>query len=341
MSSIYDRELQESTLFELFKSESYTDTIKSLKLAQVEIIQKILSIKGDTWTKRRLRDVKKKIDNEIAAAYAGTLSTLQRELPGIAKVTAKNVLLKSFVKVPVKTITAITSDTLMIQGYSAKELFKTISVNHARQLRVLIGSGVAQGKSSQKLVSELITKNSSLSKGQVKNAIFTTITEARAATRHSSYKQLEKTGVITGYQYVATLDGRTSEYCRNHDNRVYRKSIEEIESEINTHFHCRSVFAPLTKSSEVSVRASQFGQVPDESYSKWFSRQSESFQKSVLGKKKFEAYQSGTYTISGLPDVVGKTMTISTIASVLNTTVKEIPELTDKEKKILGDDYPL
>jgi len=333
MASIYDRNLQESTLFELFKSDAYTDTIKALKLAQQEIVTKILSIKGDTWSRRRLVAVKKVIDQEITAAFAGTLSTLQKELPNIAEVTAKNMLLKSFVSVPVKTINAITSNTFMVQGYEAKRLFKTTSDNHARQLQVLIGSGVAQGKTSQKLINELITKNSSLSRGQLKNAIFTTITEARATTRHASYKHMEKSGVITGYQYVATLDGRTSEYCRNHDGRNYPPDIEAIQKDINTHFHCRSIFAPTTKSSDTTVRASQFGQVPDETYSVWFSRQSGSFQKSVLGKRKFEAYQTGSYKIGGLPDVVGKAMALEAVTGVLSTTAKETISLQNAKDK--------
>jgi len=339
--SIYDRNLQESTLFELFESEAYSDTIKALKLAQAQIVAKLLTVKDGTWTKKRLTRIKKLIDKEIAASYAGTLKTLQAELPGIAEVTSKNVLLTKFDKVPEKTIATITASTFNVQGYSAKELFKTMSDNHARQLRVIVGAGVAQGKSSQTIARQLQAKNSKLSKARLKNAIFTTVTEARAATRHESYKQLEKLGVITGYQYVATLDGRTTEYCRDHDNRIYRKNIEEIQGEINTHFHCRSVFAPLTKSSNVSTRASQFGEVVDESYGQWFKKQSDSFQKSVLGKKKFEAYKAGSYKIGGLPDVVGKTMNVAAISSVLATSAKEIEPLTPEERRELGDDYPL
>lgn len=341
MLSIYDRELQESTLFELFKSESYSDTLKALQLAKQEITNRILAIPDNTWTRKRLKAVQKQIDKEIAAAYAGTLAGLQGELPGIAEVTSRNVLLGKFTKVPTKVIGEITAGSFAVQGYEAKDLFKTISDNHARQLRVLVGAGVAQGKTSATIVSELITKNSKLSKGQLKNAIFTTITEARAKVRHASYKQLEATGVIEGYQYVATLDSRTTEYCRDHDNRIYRKNIDDIVSEINVHFHCRSVFAPLTKSSTATVRASTFGQVPDESYGTWFERQSDQFQRTTLGRKKFDAYKAGEYKIGGLPDVMGKVMAIEGIAAALNRTAAEIEPLTPEEEKALGKDYPL
>lgn len=333
MASIYDRDLQESTLFELFESGAYSDTLNALKLAKVEIINKILSISGDTWTKRRLKEVQKAIDVAISDAYAPALPLLHSEMSEIAKVTAKNVLLTDFSAVPTKVLDQITSPSFLVQGYETKELFSTISDNHARQLRVLVASGVAQGKPPSAIVTEFAKKHSLLSDKQLKNAVFTTVTEARAVTRHDSYKQMEKNGSIIGYEYVATLDGRTTEYCRNHDGRKYYKSIDEIQGEINVHFHCRSLLVPLTKSTEDSTRASMNGPVQDEPYSKWFARQSEYFKKSVLGKKKYDSYVSGVYKVGGLPDVVGKVMTLASIAEVLSKTTKEAIEEAKEEEE--------
>ena len=317
MTSIYDRALMESVLFELFQADAYTDTIKALKLAEQEIIAKILSIKGDTWTKRQLQEIRKLINAEIAKAYAGTLPVLQNQLPGIVEITAANMLQASFTKVPVSVIDAITSNSFQVQGYEAKDLFKTLSDNHARQLRVLVSSGVAQGKTSNTIINELITKNSSLSKGQLRNAIFTTITEARAVSRHDSYHQMEKSGVIKGYEYVATLDSHTTEYCRDHDNRRYYKPIDEIIKYINVHFHCRSIFVPLTDSTTKTTRASQFGPVPDESYEKWFGGQDNNFKNTVLGSEKFKLYKAGLYKVGGLADVKGRTLSLDTISKTL------------------------
>lgn len=326
-NSLYDRNLQESTLFELFQSEALSDTLKALKLAQATITAEILAIEDNTWTKKRLTKVQKMINTEIAAAYAGLLPNLQGELPGLVEITMKNVLLTDFTSVPTKVISAITSKTFNVQGYDAQELFGTISENHARQLRVMVGAGVAQGKPSQKIVNDVMMKHSSLSKGQLRNAVFTTITEARAAARHESYSQMEKLGVITGYQYVATLDGRTTEYCRDHDGRMYKnKSINEIASEINVHFHCRSVFAPVTATSSHETRASMNGEIPDETYGSWFSRQPDHFQRKVLGAKKYEAYKAGSYKIGGLPDVVGQTLTAASIAATLSKTAEDQDE---------------
>lgn len=318
MPSMYDRLLQESTLFELFESEAYSDTVKSLILAQNDIAAKILSIKGDTWTKRRLAEVKKLVDELVRQAYAGTLPALQVELEAVAGITAQNVLAASFTSVPVSTISEITADSYLVQGYTSKELFKAAEDNHARQLKVIIGAGVSQGKPAQAIISDLMLKNSQLSKGQLRNAVFTTITEARAKTRHDSYVMMEKSGVITGYQYIATLDSRTTPYCQQHDHRIYRnKSIKDIQSEINVHFHCRSVFVPITESTRKTERASTFGPVQDESYSKWFRRQPDGFKLTTLGRKKYDAYKAGDYKVHGLPDVKGRNLSLKTIGGAL------------------------
>lgn len=319
----YNAILQESTLFELFESSSYSDTLKALVLAQQEITAKILSIPGDTWTRKRLQSVRKLIDEEILKAYSGTLPALQSELPVIAEIVAANILVDSFTKVSTSVIDYITSNKLEVQGYSADELFKSIADNHARQLRALVGSGVAQGKTANTIVNELIQKHSQLSKAQLRTAIFTTIAEARAYTSYNAFDGMQKSGVIKGYEYVATLDGRTTEYCRDHDGRRYYKPIGEIQNKINVHFNCRSRFIPFTESTKKDTRASQFGQVPDEPYSKWFSKQDENFQRKVLGSKKFNAYKKGSYKIGGLPDIKGQKLDLDEISSLLKALRKK------------------
>jgi len=337
MAYTYDRSLQEGTLFEMFEADAYTDTLKALKLAQQEIVMKILSIKGDTWTKRQLTEVRTLIDVEIAKAYTATLSTLQAELPAITSITAQNMLLTQFTKVPTAVLDAVTSNNFEVQGYTAKNLFKTTSDNHARQLRVLVASGVSQGKTTPTIINELIQKNSRLSKGQLKNAIFTTITEARAVSRYDSYDKMQKSGVIQGYEYVAALDSRTTEYCRNHDGRRYYKDIDEIQKYINVHFNCRSIFVPITKSTKIETRASQFGPVPNETYSKWFGRQNESFQRKTLGTNKFNLYKSGSYKIGGLVDATQRVLTLAAIKETLQKTAAEQQILLDAEQKIIDE----
>jgi len=342
MSVASDKLFREQTLFELFKSESYSDTINSLLLAEAELERKILSITDDTWTKRKLTDIKKSIDSLINSAYSDTLPSLSIEIGNIANVVSKSNLGNFYTEVPKSTLDLITSKSFEVQGLTVEEIFKTLSENHARQLRVIVASGVVKGETSKTIARNILDKSSSLSRGQLKTAVFTTISEARAKTRNNSYKSLQDQGIIKGYEYVATLDSRTSEYCRNHDGRKYYKPIEEIQGEINVHYNCRSVFVPLTSTSTSNKRASMFGQVQDEPYYKWFSKQDDSFQKLVLGKK-YNSYKNGSYKIGGLPDILGVALSLSEIETALTTmpimTKEEFSQMTAEDQKLFLDMY--
>ena len=348
MTSLYDKELQEATLFELFKSDTQSDLEKALKVAQTNIIDKILKVPDTSqWTKTHLNAVKKKIDEEINKAYNPVFDDLQKELPKIASVVGMNILGPDYLEIPTETLKDIVNPNRIVQGYGAKELFKVTNDNHARQLKVLTASGVAQGKNANTIAREVQNKHSKLTKGQLKTAMFTSISEARAIARHESFTELESLGVIIGYEYLATLDSHTSEYCRNHDGRKYYKEINQIQHNINVHFNCRSLFKPITKSSQASdTRAASGGPVEgSETYGSWFSKQPTDFQKVVLGSKKYKAYQEGSYVIGGLPDVVGKTLGLEAISAALSESeevfdVEKLPvESVDALKAWTGEDY--
>lgn len=51
------------------------------------------------------------------------------------------------------------------------------------------------------------------------------------------------TGVISGYQYSAIMDGRTSEICSGLDGKIFKKGNEPVPP---MHFNCRSILVPIT-----------------------------------------------------------------------------------------------
>ncbi len=102
MASSYNRELQESTLFELFESNTYNDTDKSLRLALATINDKLLRVKDGTWSKTRLNNMKKVVTSEIDKAYAPAYDSLNKELLPIASTVRVNMLNPSYETVPLK-----------------------------------------------------------------------------------------------------------------------------------------------------------------------------------------------------------------------------------------------
>lgn len=292
--TLQDRALREQTLFSLYSNPPFSDTEAALKAALIQIVNKIYDTTG-IWSKKKLAEIAKIISHEIGSSYESLIDKVIADL----EIQVDTV---SLYKLSKDVVDTIVSPTNLVQGYTMDDLFKTVSKNHTKQLQVTFAAAAARGASADEIVRLLKDKNDTLTKTQLKSAVITTQNEARYRVSVENYKTMEDEGLIDGYIYDATLDGRTTEYCRDHDGKVYYKPISEISNVCKVHFRCRSVLRPYSK--DVTTRASMFGPVENEPYSKWFARQDEGFQKSVLGSKKFKEYQDGVYKIGGLVNVV-------------------------------------
>lgn len=304
--------LKESSLFENYKSAGYEDFLIALQLADEKIINRILKTNGE-WTKSRLTEIKNFIEDEINASYGGIFEAIQNESIGAAEVVYGATIGAVAPHLPKAAIKDLVNSKRNILGYEFKELFTITEENHIRQLKVILGSGVAQGITAQQIAREYGIKSNKLSKGQIKSNIFTVISHSRDEGRYSAYRELEKSGAIKGYIYDATLDSNTTIYCRDHDQKKYYKPINEIKHLIKIHFNCRSVFRPITES---DTRASEVGEVKSESYEKWYLKQDKTFWKKTLTNKKYNAFLKDKYQVKGLVDL-DKTVSLKTIEKQL------------------------
>ena len=302
MINYYDLTLREASLYQNYIAEGYTDLQIALKLADEKITSRILSTDAE-WTKAKRREIQKAIQEEISSAYSGLFEAIQQESVTAAQVVLGATIGQVSVDVPTAAINDLINSQRQIQGYGFKELFDLTQDNHARQLKVLISSGIAQGMTAKQMIDAYAIKSNTLSKGQVTTNIFTVIAESRDQGRYEAYKQLENEGITQGYIFDASLDGRTTQYCREHDQRVYNKPIEDIQSEIKVHFNCRSVFRPKPILSKSNTRASQFGETENESYESWYNKQSDDFKKSTLSNRKYNEYLKGKAQVKGLADL--------------------------------------
>lgn len=125
-------------------------------------------------------------------------------------------------------------------------------------------------------------------------AITRTAVQHVAATAQS--QAWKKTKLVTGYQWVATLDGRTSTICRSLDGRVFKTDKGPLPP---IHINCRSATVPeldpkykfLKKG---ATRASQDGyENADEKYYNWLKRQPYNFQVSTLGETRAKLFRDG------------------------------------------------
>lgn len=327
---ISDILIAEGTLYELYYSQGYDDTLSALRIAEAQISQRILQI-NDGWTKRRLQEVKKLIQDEINKAYGGLFASMQSESVASATITAGAIAGVTNYKIPTATVNDILSsnreiqlgmkDNKIPQMYGFKEMFDLREDEHARALKRVISAGVAQGLTAEQIVKNLGATNKQQIK-QLKGSVYTVIADSRTKGNEEAFKELERLGVVSYYEHNSVLDSRTSiEICVPRDGRRYYKPLNEIgvQNIPPLHKNCRSKLLPKTKEQLNEQRPSQFSPVDANlKYKDWFKMQDEWYQRSVLGKKKFELYKKGQYSIQGLPDVVGKKMSLDTIKSNLD-----------------------
>ena len=200
------------------------------------------------------------------------------------------------------------SEISLPNGDTVKKAFRGISENSASKLSRAIRLGVLEGESLPKIARRLkgpnlrfnakpqnsIALNSALknsegmllSNKQIQTVVRTTVNQVQNAASQAVYSANKD---ITGrYQYVATLDARTSSICQRLDGQLFRYDQGPVPPQ---HFNCRSTTVPVIDDDDLArafpnTRPSATGRVPqDTNYATWL-KDNPDLQEKVLGKKK-------------------------------------------------------
>ena len=200
------------------------------------------------------------------------------------------------------------SEISLPNGKNVKKSFRGIAEDSASRLSKAIRLGVLEGESLPKIVKRLkgpnlrfnakpqnaIALNSALknsegmllSNKQISTVVRTTVNQVQNAASQAVYSANKD---VTGrYQYVATLDARTSSICQRLDGQLFRYDQGPVPPQ---HFNCRSTTVPVIDDDDLrrrfpDTRPSATGRVPqDTNYATWL-KDNPDLQDKVLGKKK-------------------------------------------------------
>ena len=152
--------------------------------------------------------------------------------------------------------------------------------------------------------------------------IRTAINHVNTHAREMTYQENQE--LVTGVQYVATLDSRTTVLCAGLDGKVF--PIDEGPRPPQ-HPNCRSTTVPVLKTwkemgidaEEISegTRASVDGQVPERmTYQAWLKRQPASVQRDVLGRTRADLFRKGELELDSFVDDSGRVMTLEQLREV-------------------------
>ena len=205
------------------------------------------------------------------------------------------------------SLTAAKGSTITLpSGQVIEKAFRGIASTQAdlisREIRVGITEGESLAKISKRLRGRLqFGKNQErpakaqalaggngikLSNNQVRTIVRTTVNQVQTMASQEVYAANQD--VTQRYEYVATLDSKTTALCGSLDGKTFKYGEGPMPPQ---HFNCRSTTVPIIDDEDLrkkfpDTRPSSVGRVSqDESYPDWLNK-NPSMQSEALGNKK-------------------------------------------------------
>jgi SPP1 gp7 family putative phage head morphogenesis protein len=202
------------------------------------------------------------------------------------------------------------------QGYTIRDALKTFGKKKSEQIVQTIRDGIALGDTNGTI--QTAVKNlAPIQKSQAATIVRTVANHVSVQARDVVMR--DNKDIFTGYEWVSTLDARTSLICMNRDGLIYPFAPESPKPP--AHFSCRSTIVPIVdpkydlasavKGKRPAVGAQGAKQVPaTTTYEQWLKRQPASFQDTVLGPSRGKLFRNGDLSIGRFVDSQGRTLTL-------------------------------
>ncbi len=209
-----------------------------------------------------------------------------------------------------------------IKGLSIPELLDEFSKRKTKQVLRVVSDGILEGKTTPqiaKALGELFTfriNNQAM-------VLARTLTNAASSNVMES-TLIENSELLDGYEFVATLDSRTTLICASKDGKKFNIGAGPKPP---LHHQCRSRIVPVVKpeynlgSSVTGGRSSVGSSGPKQvggetTYGSWLKRQSHDFQDIALGPERAELFRGGKIKIENFVDPTGRTYTLDELQSI-------------------------
>ncbi len=197
INGIQDKELKKYLMAEL-NAKAY-----KARMTRLEAIKESIKVNSAKVAEVQLKDGQKSFINTINDAYYKNIFDTQKGT-GLGF---------DFSSMPVDRIEEILKNNWSGKNYSERVWNNTEAL--AQKLEETITDGLMQGKGSRKMAAE-IEDLSDYGKMAGERLIRTETTYVANAAEMESYKECD----IDKYVFVATLDLRTSDICREHDGKI-------------------------------------------------------------------------------------------------------------------------
>jgi SPP1 gp7 family putative phage head morphogenesis protein len=316
-----------------FAGKQVRDVITLLNTADTELLDKI-SKRGERgpFTTARLKPLLTEIQQINADTYATAHNQMKKAMfdfaESEAETTAALLTKQTFthfniVQPNAEQLLAIVDRTPVTVGPDKslllEEVFLSLAAGKEEAIRGTIRLGMVQGKTVDQMVRRLRgSRAARFTDGVLEVSRRHAESMARTVVNHTSNRAVQMTyaanqDVVKGWEFLATLDARTTITCASLNGREFPIGQGLIPPQ---HVRCRSFALPVLKTwrelgidlDELppSVRASKDGPVSTQlSFSNWLKGQPHSVQKDILGATRAKLFREGGLTVDQFTDNAG------------------------------------
>lgn len=334
---VYSRMLKHRALLTLYEKRLDTEINKLLASHKIRL-ERIVAFSGTA----NLNALTRKLNTEIRLTYKKIYKEAISELNKLAGVSArfyKSIFARALTNIykakGVKDTIKVNDLIIKSNGTFSQQL-ASISILQQRRIKGIVKQGMTENKAMVNIAQEIGKSGLLLSTAQLQTLTRTAITETSNYVSNTTYKLNDD--VVQGYQYVATLDSRTSLICARLDGKVYALTNKNAPQPPQ-HFNCRSTTIPVIKSANQllntnnnrlqkrkiaglsdSRRASINGQVPGKTtYPEWLASQPNEVKLAVLGnQKRVTLFNSGKVKFSQFSNKDGKLISLKQLEELSN-----------------------
>lgn len=288
------------------------------------------------WTTHRLADIEQTVQGLIDGAMREVAATNAEHLTELGQYESEWQVRTLGQATPIavdwRTPSPVTIRSIVSSEPFSGDVLSGWWVKLAQGTQAVISREISTGLSAGETVDQIVRRLRGedgyggafgYTRRGAESIVRTAATHVSAEARDATYA--ENADIVKGWQFVATLDARTTLVCMEADGKEY--GVNEATSKMPPlHFNCRSTTVPVLKSwkelgiplkeSTPSTRASLDGQVAEgTTYPEWLKRQPNAVQNEVLGKGRADLFRGGL-TIDRFVDDQGRPLTLKALRAI-------------------------
>lgn len=299
-----------------------------------DIVTKMLSSSFRDLTqfqRTRAEQLFRELNRVIDQGYANVSRSLLAEMKGYARLEANvarqtvetmlgDLSISLGPSLPKAYLQSIAK--LPIQGLNIGDWFDGQANTMTRETRRIIQQGLVEGKPTAEISRRILAPArqegavlSRRAKNEARMISRTTVNAVQNDAARASNESLPRS-VSDSYEFMAVMDSRTSDECRDANGRVF--SYDDPKAIYPPlHINCRSTTRALIRGIDVTI-ADQKGPITMRGFDSWLKDQTVTDQNDLLGASIANRWRSGTLKLADALDADTRTLTLDQLRERLN-----------------------